>query len=101
MIQGYIPKTVNVFVCWIWENRDQLLALKNKQTNKQQQQNQKQKITNKQKTTKTNIPVHVLLMEYNYNQRNILAPLGNGSSKKKIWHLGEMHKFCVWLKHIR
>lgn len=101
MIQGYIPKTVNVFVCWIWENRDQLLALKKKTkqttTTKSKTKNNKQT----KKPTKTNIPVHVLLMEYSYNQRNILAPLGNGSLKKKIWHLGEMHKFCVWLKHIR
>lgn len=74
---------------------------KKKQTNKQQQQNQKQKITNKQKTHQNKHTSTRLLMEYSYNQRNILAPLGNGSLKKKIWHLGEMHKFCVWLKHIR
>lgn len=56
-----------------------------KKTNKQTTTTKSKTKNNKQtkKPTKTNIPVHVLLMEYSYNQRNILAPLGNRSLKKK------------------
>lgn len=85
MIQGYIPKTVNVFVCWIWENRDQLLALK-KQTN-QQTTTTKSKTKNNKQTK--NPPKQIY--QYMYYWWNIII------IKETFWHLWEMD---LWKKNM-